>query len=173
MFKCFTSKKVKIKKVQNIIDLKTSIQGKTFIKHYESCRLKAYRCSANKLTIGWGHVIKESDDLEITLAKAQRFFDSDIKQAERSIELLVDLGVKLTQGQYDALVSLIFNVGHGNLAKSRLLKNINNQKKVSQEDWFKSIKKEWDFYYATKNGKKIKLKGLVARRKAELAMFDT
>ena len=170
MFKCFFARKME--DVKYVKDLATSTKGKTFIKQYESCKLDAYVCPAGKKTIGFGHVV--TDDLEtITHIQAENLFKSDIKKAERSLLTLLNLNVELTQGQYDALVSLIFNVGHGNLAKSRLLKNINKQKEIDNNaEWLKEIQKEWDFYYAKKDGKTIKLQGLVNRRKAELAMFS-
>ena len=168
MFKCFFARKMK--DVKYVKDLSTSTKGKIFIKQYESCKLNAYVCPAGKKTIGFGHVV--TDDLEtITHIQAEKLFNSDIKRAELSLESLLKLNVELTQGQYDALVSLIFNVGHGNLAKSRLLKNINKQKEINNAKWLKEIQKEWDFYYAKKDGKTIKLQGLVNRREAELAMF--
>ena len=168
MFKCFFARKMK--DVKYVKDLATSTKGKTFIKQYESCELKVYVCPAGKKTIGFGHVVTE--DLEtITHKQAETLFNSDIKRAEKSLLALINLKVELTQGQYDALVSLIFNVGQGNLAKSRLLKNINKQKEINNAKWLKEIEKEWDFYYAKKDGKTIKLQGLVNRRKAELAMF--
>ena len=172
MFKCFFARKMK--DVKYVKDLATSTKGKTFIKQYESCKLNAYVCPAGKKTIGFGHVV--TDDFmknkeTITHIEAEQLFNSDIKKAELSLVMLMNLNVELTQGQYDALVSLIFNVGHGNLAKSRLLKNINKQKKINNAKWLKEIQKEWDFYYAKKDGKTIKLQGLVKRREAELAMF--
>lgn len=103
--------------------LKTSEEGKKFIKNCEGLRLSAYRCSSNKLTIGYGHTngVREGD--RITKEASERFLDEDLKVYESAVNRLVR--VALSQGQFDALTSFTYNVGVGAFCSSTLLKKLN------------------------------------------------
>lgn len=131
------------------------------IKSSESLWLKAYRCPAGKLTIGYGHTrgVKEGD--EITEHDAERLLADDVDLAEQCLQRNVK--VALTQGQVDALVDWIFNLGCGNFMNSTLLRCLNagNYQGAHYEigRWVHS--------------RGQKLNGLVTRRKAEQELFDT
>ena len=87
-----------------------SENGKNMLKNFEGLKLNAYRCSSGIWTIGYGHTgcdVKQGDS--ITNQKADSLFDSDIKFFENAVNSMVT--VKLTQNQFDALVSFCFNVG--------------------------------------------------------------
>ena len=103
-----------------------SEKGRNLIKNFEGLRLKAYRCSSNRLTIGYGHTanVKESD--VITKEQAENYLTQDLKRFENAVNRLVK--VPLTQNQFDALISFTFNLGEGNLQKSTLLKLLNERK---------------------------------------------
>lgn len=139
--------------------MKTSEKGKALIKKYEGCRLKAYKCPAGVLTIGYGHTNNVRIDDVITQAEADKLLDIDIVIKEKEVNSV--LRVPVTQGQYDALVSFAFNLGIGNLKKSTLLRLVNQGK-------YKNASNEFSrWVYA---GGKV-LAGLVKRRNEEKELF--
>lgn len=145
--------------------MKTSNKGIELIKQFEGLRLKAYRDSGGKWTIGYGHTggVKSGD--VITAQQANDFLIRDIKMAENAIN---GLNLNLTQNQFDALVSFVFNVGTGNFGTSTLRKKlINNPDDPSIFDEFKRWK------YGKVNGKSVVLPGLVKRREAEAKLYMT
>ena len=94
--------------------MKTSKSALDQIAKYEGIRLKAYKCPAGVWTIGVGHTGGVTEGMTITHDQAMAFFADDIKASERAVE---KLGMELTQGQFDALVSFCYNCGAGNLNK--------------------------------------------------------
>ena len=94
--------------------MKTSRAALDQIAKYEGIRLKAYKCPAGVWTIGVGHTGGVTEGMTITHDQAMAFFADDIKASERAVE---KLGMELTQGQFDALVSFCYNCGAGNLNK--------------------------------------------------------
>lgn len=94
--------------------MKTSKAALDQIAKYEGIRLKAYKCPAGVWTIGVGHTGGVTEGMTITHDQAMAFFADDIKASERAVE---KLGMELTQGQFDALVSFCYNCGAGNLQK--------------------------------------------------------
>ena len=139
--------------------MNTSKKGKALIKKYEGCRLKAYKCPAGVLTIGYGHTNNVRIDDVITQAEADKLLDIDIAIKEKEVNSV--LKVPVTQGQYDALVSFAFNLGIGNLKKSTLLRLVNQGK-------YKNASNEFSrWVYA---GGKV-LTGLVKRRNEEKELF--
>lgn len=138
-------------------------KGLALIRKHEGLRLKAYRCPAGVLTIGYGHTgpdVKEG--LEINQAKANCLLDSDVRFAVKKVNELVKKPIN--QNQFDALVSFTFNLGSGNLAKSTLLKKVN----VDPGD--KTISGEFA-KWVNSGGKP--LPGLIARRKEEAELYFT
>ncbi len=103
--------------------MRTSPEGIDLIKHFEGCETKAYQCSANVWTIGYGHTrgVREGD--EITDDKAEYLLLEDLKHFEGYVDRLVE--VSLNQDQFDALVSWTFNLGPTNLGESTLLRKLN------------------------------------------------
>jgi lysozyme len=126
---------------------------------FEGCRLKAYRCPAGILTIGFGHTSAAGDPMvtpEATITKAQalEILHRDLRQYEAGVEKLVK--VELTQNQFDVLVDFAYNAGIGNLAKSGILRAVN----AGQFDRVPDELAKW-----TKGGGKV-LPGLVKRCQA-------
>jgi lysozyme len=110
--------------------MKTSQAGINLIKQHESLRLKPYLCPARKWTIGYGHLIKENEDFtEITEAQAEELLRQDLVIAENCINTA--LKEPLAQNEFDALVSLSFNIGINAFKKSTLLAMINNEKSIA------------------------------------------
>jgi lysozyme len=143
--------------------MKISKEGIDFIKSFESFKPKMYYCQAGKPTIGYGTVIDTESEkylLTATIAeeKASQLMAIDLGRFERSVNSLVK--VKLTQHQFDMLVSFAYNAGAGDdgLAGSTLLKKVN----INPND--PTIKAEFNrWVYA--GGKKSN--GLIRRRKDE------
>lgn len=71
--------------------------------------------------------------------------------------------VKLTQNQFDALVSFVFNLGPGALLQSTLLSMLNDGKSAAE------VGPQFDRWV---NGPHGPMPGLVRRRAAERAMFE-
>lgn len=139
--------------------MKTGEKGLTLIKHFEGLRLRAYQCSANVWTIGFGHTTGVRPGDVITSEQADEFLRQDVAEAERAVSRFVR--VPLTQFQFDALVSFVFNLGVENFRTSTLLKKLN----VGHYD--SAVQEFGRWIHA---GGKI-LPGLVRRRAAERALF--
>ena len=89
--------------------MKISKNGIELIKKYEGCKLNAYLCPANVWTIGYGHTknVKEGD--KITQEMAEQLLVNDLQQFENAVNAYCLRA--LTQNQFDALVSFVFNLG--------------------------------------------------------------
>lgn len=131
------------------------------IKKYEGCRLEAYKCPAGVLTIGWGNTYmkdgsKVVEGLKITQQYADELLDYYIKM--NIIPVINDIGQKFTDGQKEALTSLIYNWGKKGFLNSRLYQAIRKKD-------YKEICKQWDLGFIND------LKGLYKRRTEELYLF--
>lgn len=146
-------------------NLTISPNGLDLIKGYEAFKNAWYVCPAGKDTIGFGHVKRTQDKFKtpISIDFATALLRQDISRFELIIKDAVT--VPLTQNQWDALVSLVFNIGGMNFEKSTLLKKLNANDTAGAANEFL----RW-IYVSTPKGKKI-LNGLVARRKAEHRLF--
>ena len=141
--------------------MKCSKEGLTLIKKFEGCRLESYRCSANVLTIGYGHTggVLETD--VITQDDADKLLEEDIAKFEKYVN--DNVTVELNQSQFDALVAWTFNLGVGNLRQSTMLRKLN-------EGDYQSVPSEMNRW--NKAGGKT-LDGLIRRRKAEGLLFES
>lgn len=84
-------------------------RGEALIKSYETLRLKAYMPTPNdKPTIGWGHTRNVKMGMTCTAQQAEQWFKEDVAEATTEVNKLT---VALTQSMFDALVSLVYNVG--------------------------------------------------------------
>lgn len=99
-------------------------QNKQAIKTAEGLRLTAYLDGGGVWTIGYGHTGADvRGGLTIPLSEAERLLTRDLRVAEGHVNDAVK--VKLTQNQFDALVSFVYNVGGGAFRSSTLLKLLN------------------------------------------------
>lgn len=139
--------------------MKPSQQCIDLIKQYEGFRAKPYICSGGKLTIGYGHTATVTNDMEITKEEADDFLTEDLKYAAECVEEYCD--VELTQGQFDALCSFVFNLGCGAYRSSTLLRLLNggNESAAAQQ-----------FGRWVHGGSNV-LPGLVKRRESERELF--
>jgi lysozyme len=141
--------------------MKISEEGISLIKRFEGCRLEAYKCSAEVLTIGYGHTGGVKEDDTITQEEADKLLKADVFKFEKNVE--DNVKVELNQSQFDALVAWTFNLGVGNLRSSTMLQKLNNEDYTSVP----SEMKRWN-----KAGGKT-LDGLIRRRKAESLLFES
>lgn len=137
----------------------TNSQLFEFIKKFEGCYTKAYRCPAGILTIGIGCTnSKWTSKGTITLEECKQAFNEDIKRFEKGID---DLGLNLKSYERDALISFAFNCGIGALQTSTLLKDIKANRRANITS---------DFLMWNKANGKV-LQGLTNRRMAEANLF--
>lgn len=141
--------------------LHISEQGIALIKRFEGFKPEPYICPGGYRTIGYGHRIRSHEDVSESICEHNAHFllMEDVKWAEQAIYRHVEIA--LTQGQFDALCSFIYNVGTGAFMRSTLLKYINKNEhgKVPSELM------RW--VYAGKT----RLPGLVRRRAAEAELY--
>ena|SRR5689334_16300045 len=134
--------------------------GLALVREHEGLRLKAYQDSAGVWTIGYGHTRGVRPGDSISAARAEQFLDADLAEAERAVARLVK--VPLTDDQFSALVSFVFNTGEGAFARSTLLRKLNE----GGYGLVPACLKSWIF----DNGRV--LPGLVKRRAAEAALWS-
>lgn len=92
------------------MELKTGQAGLNLIKHFEGCRLTAYKCPAGVLTIGYGHTAGVKAGQTITQAQADKMLVEDVERFERNVNKYYDK-YRWNQNEFDALVSFAFNLG--------------------------------------------------------------
>lgn len=143
--------------------MKISQKGLKIIKGHETLVLEAYPDPGygwKVPTIGWGHTgpdVKRGD--KITKKRADQLLLEDLGVAERAVS--VNVNVPLTQNQFDALVSLVFNIGVGRFMGSTLLKKLNAGDYMGAANEFPKWRKS--------NGQVMG--GLIRRRAEEKALF--
>lgn len=91
---------------------------KKLTKEFEGCRLKPYRCTAGKLTIGYG---RNLDDVGISQAEADMMFERDFAKAEADArKICEEFGIdvnNLIEQRFYVLTDMCFNLGYGGLKK--------------------------------------------------------
>jgi lysozyme len=166
--------------------VKLSKAGEDLMHRFEGFRNKPYLCPAHIWTIGYGHVLyqeqirlpmvrvegketpmirremplKAEDNRAFTKTEIDELFRADVGTFERGVLRLVP-GVVGRQGAFDALVSISFNFGLGNLQRSTI------RMRANRGDWEGAAEA---FMVWTKGGGKV-LPGLVRRREAERTLF--
>jgi len=126
--------------------------------------VNAYRCPAGKWTCGWGATKGVRSGTKWTKEYCEMRLIEDLAEHSKAVKKYVQ--VPLSQGQFDALTSFVFNLGEGNFRSSTLLKKLN---KGLYDDVPEQIMR-WN--KARVDGKLTPLKGLTRRRAAEAAIFS-
>ena len=139
--------------------METSNEGISLIQKFEGCELEAYQCSAGVWTIGYGHTKDVIKGMTITKEEAEQMLVDELHEYENYINEYVT--VALSQNQFDALVSWVYNLGPANLKVSTMLKVLNK----GQYEEVPAQMKRWN-----KAGGKV-LEGLIRRREAEACLF--
>lgn len=148
--------------------MKLDSKGYDLIKEFEGFSNIPYKCSANIPTIGYGNTFYPDGkrvsmlDKQITKEYADEIFKNVVDNFAFKVSKLIKS--KVTQNQFNSLVSFAYNVGIGNLEKSTLLKLVNinpNDAMIAKQflRWNKAKGKE--------------LKGLTNRRIKESALYFT
>lgn len=143
----------------------TSSKGIKLIKESESLFLEPYLDPINIPTIGYGNTYYEDDtkvtmnDKPITKERAEELLRFVLERYEKGVERYVQ--VPISQNQFDALVSFVYNVGLNNLRTSTLLKKLNAGLYKEAAEQFP----RWN-----KSGGKV-LRGLTIRRRKEKELF--
>lgn len=148
--------------------MRISTHCKTHIKFYEGLRTTAYKCPAGVWTIGYGHTRNVTAGMIITEAQADRLFDTDIAVYENTVECMLRADeIEVTQCQFDALVSMAYNLG------PKALYNLPNNTMTKLWKALKAHKPyscAYEFLSFNKAGG-VELIGLTARRETESKMF--
>lgn len=130
------------------------------IKHFEGCKLKAYKCPAGVWTIGYGRTqgVKQGD--VCTQDQADEWLVDHLTPINRQIDLYVHKPLK--QHQRDALACFIYNVGANAFAGSTMCRKLNLGD-------YEGAAKEFG-RWTKANGRE--LPGLITRRAAERSLFE-
>lgn len=141
-----------------------SANGLSFLKKREGLQLKAYN-KDGVWTIGFGNTyyensqpVKKGDT--ITVERANSLFNTITKEYAKRVSAL--LTVKVNQNQFDALVSLAYNIGIPRFVGSTLLKRVNNN---PQDTAIRTEFKKWIYSQG------VILDGLVTRRGLEADLY--
>jgi lysozyme len=108
--------------------MKVSSKGLELIKEFEGFSGVAYLCSAKKATIGYGNTFWEDGTPvkigdQISKERAETLLKHVVDNFSVAVE--VDIKIEVTQNQFDALVSLAYNIGLGAFKNSTLLRQLN------------------------------------------------
>ena len=134
--------------------------GQALTERFEGCSLTAYPDVVGVWTIGYGHTGGVTRGMSCTQAQADAWLTEDIQWAVSVVQNQVL--VPLTQGQFNALVDFVFNVGGSAFARSTLLAKLNTGDYAGAAGQFQA----WVFA-----GGKVS-QGLLNRRIAEQEAFN-
>lgn len=144
--------------------MKTSEAGLKLVKRWEGCKLTAYKCPAGVWTIGYGltsaaGIVPVKQGMKITQKQADEYLVRSLKAYEDQVTKM--LKRTPTQAQFDALVSLNYNIGPNAMGKSTVIRKFNAGDIQGAAD---------AFLLFVKAGGKV-LQGLVNRREDERKLF--
>lgn len=146
--------------------MKINARGVALIKEYEGLRLNAYKCPGGELTIGYGHTSaagspKVVPGMKITADEAGEILKDDLRHYEDAVAGTITK--YCNENQFSAMVSLCYNIGPGAFRKSSVARYFNDGQAAKAANSF--------LLWTKADGKE--LKGLIRRRAAELALFNT
>jgi lysozyme len=137
-------------------------EGLALTEQFEGCRLTAYQDQVGVWTIGYGHTGADvTPGLTITQQQAEALLAKDVLASARCVNSMVK--VPLTQGEFDALVDFVFNLGAGAFVRSTLLAALNAGDFAKAAAQFEC----WD------RAGGVVVAGLLRRRQAELRLFQS
>ncbi len=135
------------------------------IKRFEGFRRTAARLDDGRWTIGYGHTRSAREGATVSEADAEALLGYDLVDVQAAVNDWTF--TPLTQNQFDALVSFVFNIGLEAFRHSAVLRRVNEgallQAACAMEMWRKA-----DF-----EGERIMVDALIRRRAAEKALFLT
>lgn len=149
------------------MEMKPSDKFTELLILFEGEVLHGYKDSAGLLTVGIGHLVKPGEPYKlnqpITKEESRRLFAEDTKDTIADVNHLVK--VQINQNQFDALCSLVFNIGGRAFAGSSVLRKLN------QGDFKSAANHFADWNKARVRAKLTVVKGLTIRRAKEAALF--
>ena len=145
--------------------MKISNKGLELIKEFEGFSANAYLCPAKIPTIGYGNTFWEDGRKvrigeQISKSKALELLEF-VANKDFADKIFPLIKVQINQNQFDAMVSLAYNIGVGAFSNSTLLKRVNVKDFLGAANEFL----KWD----KSNGKP--LLGLTRRRQREKELF--
>lgn len=147
--------------------MRISQTGRKLIQEFEGLRLDPYLDPAGLLTVGWGHLVRPGEPFRrgrrISIEQAEDLFTRDVARFE--IGVFESVKRKLSQNEFDALVSLAFNIGLTNFRRSSVLRFLNRGDRLAAANSFLLWSK------ARIGGKLVTLTGLKRRRQRERDLF--
>jgi len=144
------------------VNMELSDTGLEMIKRFEGFCPRSYHGAAGLPTIGYGHRLLNSASFPngVTEDDAASILRADVREAATVVERLVT--VPLTQGQFDAIVDFVFNLGQERFARSTLLRALNGGRyQAAGEQLLR-----WDLVNGEEN------QGLRMRRLAEMTLWN-
>jgi lysozyme len=148
-----------------------SFTGKKLIQDREGFRDKAYQDGAGVWTVGYGTTKIDGKPVlpgqTCSKEQADIWMDADSVVKQTAVNKLVK--AKLTQNMFDALVSLVYNIGEGNFSTSTLLKRLDTADYKGAAEAFLM----WNKMRNPKTGLLEVSPGLAARRMVEKSQFET
>jgi lysozyme len=150
-----------------VVDYRTAVINRTaeLLRPYEKYVEYPYYDQAGILTVGYGHVIRNSENFDegISLESAENLLKFDVESRLNQIEDAIN--ITLTINQYAAVMSLVFNIGVYSFLNSTLLRKLNSGDFNGAAEQFLVWNK------VTINGVKQISRGLIARRSSEQNIF--
>ncbi|MET0337308.1 MAG: glycoside hydrolase family protein, partial [Caulobacter sp.] len=143
--------------------MRTSAAGLELIKTFEGLRDTAVRLPDGRWTIGYGHVRTAREGLTVTQKDAEALLVQDLKPIESAVSAMIF--APLMQGQFDALVSLAYNISMGQFRESEIVGHLNAGNYLAAANGFDLWRK------ARLHGRVMVVDALVRRRAAEKALF--
>ena len=159
-----------VEKFRDPLSFSLSKSGYEHIKSFEKLELTAYNLKDGKVTVGYGHAepIRKSKikvGQLITQDMANMFLEQDIKVASEGIRRMFTdwknqgSKIKITQSQFDVLVSMAFNMGVSGLRNSEFIENLQHSDIKTASELIKNT------------GLRDGFAGLIDRREVEYNMF--
>ena len=152
--------------------IRISTNGQNFIKEHEGFHDTAYDDGFGNWTIGWGHTSGVTEGMTVTKEQAQSLFEQDLIKKEKIVnDYEKQEGIVFTQQQYDALVSLVFNLSTNPLGEDdyRLTKAIKKYQSGSSVNI--PAEKVWECFATWHHANHVDVKGLFYRRLNEARIF--
>lgn len=147
---------------------KISDSGIEFIKQCEGFSGRAETVlDENEPTGGFGHKGGFEEGERVTREHGEELLREDVVEVEEAVKRLVPNSHMLSQNEFDAVISLVFNVGQGAFQKSKALVALNRSLVEKERFLFEAFDPDKGFTHA--GGSKIR--GLVNRRAAERRLF--
>ncbi len=151
--------------------MRISINGINLIKEFEGLRLEAYQDIVGVWTIGYGHTGSDvHPGLTIDDSIAVELLHLDLRKFEDGLNSMVK--VELTQNQFDALMSFVYNVGLGGKDKSGKLIGFAGSTMLKFLNVSDFLNAALEFPKWRKAGGKVQ-SALVDRRKKEQELFES